>query len=257
MNIINALEDHCTNRSNTFESLPKAKSRTTEHPDKDGPEYRQNKWKQTGEYEPGRGLLLDGMGKFKTFRTSPLSPLPRDVENSVALPTHVSYSPSPKWGTASDLLAQHFAFSDWFPLWVGSLLWRTTCWFLRDHSVPWSRPFFLGGWRVHSFPGPFSSWALILKHSLPTATKCLQSQCQFPRMHLSGAPAIRWARLAVMERQLALIVDFAGPKARLPGCKFHKCPFWTYISSSLSKLLNFSVLQFSHLKMWVIVLPTS
>lgn len=91
-----------------------------------------------------------------------------------------------------------------FPLWMGPLLWRTTC----------GRP------------------------------------------SLSAAPAIRWARLAViMERQLILMVDTVAPNASLLGFRSHQCPLRTYIS--VGRLLNFSVLQFSHLKMWVTVRSTS
>lgn len=42
-------------------------------------------------------------------------------------------------------------------------------WVLRDQSVQWRRPFFLGGQRVRSFLGPVPSWTLRLKHHLPSS----------------------------------------------------------------------------------------
>lgn len=67
------------------------------HPDKDSPEYRKNKCEQTGKYETDVSCWM-------TWGSSgPLEPLllpiiatAKGCGQSVALPTHVSYSSPPK-----------------------------------------------------------------------------------------------------------------------------------------------------------------
>lgn len=199
--------------------------RGLKYPD-NSPEYRKRKCEQTGDYETEVScwMVRGSSGTLELFHYCPCQ-----GTRTLLFPSPLT-SPIPIHALPNEephlicLLSELVWFSEIIGFPCGCVIALKNNTLMPERSLyneagppslgsgrstpPWD--LYQAGPQCWSIPSPLP----------PSAFRELQHQ--FSRMHLLGAPTIRWTKLEViMEQQMILTIDYAGPKASLPGFKSH------------------------------------